>query len=113
MFEPRDQSVAGKVFTYGGLGDFWIGIHDRYNEGTFVYESDDALLSSTNWGAGEPNDNTSGEDCVEVKIEWNGKWNDIPCTETKSYVCTRDTGKGISIFIFLTSRFIMIVCLFA
>ena len=92
------------------LGDFWIGIHDRNHEGTFVYESDNALLSSINWGAGEPNDNTSGEDCVEVKT---GNRNDIHCTEERSYVCTRDTGKGISTFIFLTSRIIMIVCLFA
>ena len=91
------------------LGDFWKGIHDRNHEGTFVYETDNALLSSINWGAGEPNDNTSGEDCVEVKT---GNRNDIHCTEERSYVCTRDTGKGISIFIFLTSRFIMIVCLF-
>ena len=98
MFEPRDQSVAGKVLSRANahnLGDFWIGIHDRYNEGTFVYESDNALLSSTNWGAGEPNDNTSGEDCVEVN-RWNDwNWNDLPCSyQQRSTVCLREVGKG-------------------
>ena len=52
MFEPRDQSVAGKVFTYGSLGDFWIGIHDKIVEGTFAYASDNTPIKFDNWKEG-------------------------------------------------------------
>merc|ERR1719367_104490 len=43
LYEPRDQSVMEIVISQAqteNLGEFWIGIHDMDNEGTFVYDSD-------------------------------------------------------------------------
>ena len=58
----------------GGI-KYWIGLTDSANEGTFVWQSGEAL-TYTNWSAGEPN-NLLGEDCVEVYT--NAKWNDLEC----------------------------------
>ena len=99
LYEPRDQSVMDSVISQAqteNLGEFWIGIHDKDNEGTFVYDSDKSTLSFTKWNSGEPNDWGSGEDCAAV--DESGHWNDLPCADfQRSYICIRETGKGISI----------------
>ena len=97
LYEPRDQSVMKSVISLAkkaNLGEFWIGIHDMDNEGTFVYESDKSKLSFTNWNSGEPNNWGSGEDCAAV--DGSGNWNDLPCADfQRSYICIKKTGKGI------------------
>ena len=100
LYEPRDQDVMQIVINQAqtaSLGEFWIGINDMENEGTFVYDSDSSPLSFTNWKSGEPNNANSGEDCAIVNFY--GKWVDLHCTDYKrSTVCVREIGKGISIF---------------
>ena len=58
MFEPRKKNVAKIVIEsakIAGTGDFWLGIHDKNDEGNFVYDSDDTPIVWSNWGPGEPN----------------------------------------------------------
>ncbi|EMP41501.1 Cytochrome P450 4F22 [Chelonia mydas] len=52
---------------------YWIGLHDISNEGTFIWV-DDSSVSYSNWDRGEPNNFGSGEDCVMMLKD--GKWND-------------------------------------
>lgn len=54
----------------------WIGLNDETTEGTFVWY-DQAPVNYSNWALGEPNNNGSGEDCVQIYPD--GKWNDLPC----------------------------------
>jgi len=71
LYEPRDQSVMKSVTSLAkkaNLGEFWIGIHDMDNEGTFVYDSDNSPLSFTNWNSGEPNNWGSGKDWTLMLI---------------------------------------------
>src|SRR6185436_8195549 len=65
-----------------GIG--WIGFNDRTTESTFVWQSGQTS-SYTNWNAGQPNDNNTGEDCTEIYD--GGLWWDNACTVTHVYAC--------------------------
>ena len=44
LYEPRNANTMNDVSNQAkarGIGDFWLGIHDKNEEGTFVYVSDD------------------------------------------------------------------------
>ena len=73
------------------INEFWIGISDRENEGTFVYDSDGKDLVWTNWNTGEPNDWRNGEDCVRSDDRSAGKykWNDDKCDSKYSIICEK------------------------
>ena len=71
-----------------GVSGFWIGIRDMTNGRTFKYESNLQPIGYHNWNSGEPNDNHSGEDCIEVYVDGHNDrtWNDFPCTNQLSFV---------------------------
>lgn len=65
--------------------DWWHGLNDTANEGTFVW-SDKTMVNFTAWNGGEPN-NAGNEDCANF-IPWGGgTWNDLPCGSPRPYVC--------------------------
>jgi len=49
--------------------------------------SDKTPYDFSNWGENEPNQQFS-EECVEI-YPWNGKWNDIDCSEKRGFICKR------------------------
>ena len=64
----------------------WLGLNDIDNEGTFVWV-DGSVSTYRRWNTGEPNDNYSFEDCVEIST--NSSWNDFSCTNTQAcYFCS-------------------------
>ena len=67
-------------------GNWWIGLHDRDVEGTFVWDgaSDSPY---TNWRSGEPNDFGADEDCTWYASAGGGAWNDKSCAANAYYVC--------------------------
>ncbi|XP_060568366.1 mannose-binding protein C-like [Ruditapes philippinarum] len=72
-----------------GTGPSHIGLNDIDNEGVHVWISSGNLAfgTFTNWKVGEPSNGGSGEDCVEIRAQ--GRWNDVPCSLTRLYVCER------------------------
>ena len=36
--------------------EFWLGIHDKNEEGTWVYASDNSTIEFKKWAYGEPSD---------------------------------------------------------
>lgn len=71
---------------------YWIGLNDRLSENVFVW-SDGTLYNRSlynNWIDGEPNDDKSNEDCVELN---NHAWNDFICASNLSYICERPKGQ--------------------
>ena len=93
LYEPRNETVledvvieAREIFN----DEFWLGIHDKNEEGTWVYASDNSPLEFDNWAGGEPSNSGIGEDCGIVENDGgNGGWNDLHCTNwRKSFVCT-------------------------
>lgn len=48
------------------------------------------LPTFSNWGAGEPSDDSGGDDCVELKDD--GYWSDTQCTLSVPFICERSNG---------------------
>ena len=96
LFEPRDANILKNVIDQAKtqeIGNFWLGIHDIAQEGTFVYASDNTAIEFDDWAYGEPNNVGKKEDCAVVGS--NGKWNDLPCTgQKRSIVCAKELGKS-------------------
>nr|XP_027231237.1 C-type mannose receptor 2-like [Penaeus vannamei] len=72
----------------------WIGLSDQETEGEFTWE-DGSPFNYDSWEEGEP-DNLYmylsigvGEDCVEMKQEYDYRWNDEFCLAAKAFVCER------------------------
>jgi len=61
---------------------YWIGLTDFVEEGTFRWNSDDSLVSYTNWYKSEPNNQQpDGEDCVITSgTKIHNTWNDQSCS---------------------------------
>ena len=93
LYEPRNANTMNDVSNQAiakGIHRFWLGIHDKNEEGTFVYVSDDSPIEFKNWNNGEPNDYGKGEDCVALYPHIR-KWIDLPCqTDESSIVCVRE-----------------------
>ena len=75
----------------------WIGLNDRQNEGTWVWESGSQLSAevAAHWGNSEPN-NYQGEDCVVVSTHSGLKMHDSDCSSpnfwtfgTIGFVCQK------------------------
>ncbi|WP_036477316.1 LamG-like jellyroll fold domain-containing protein [Myxosarcina sp. GI1] len=59
--------------TFSHSEEFWIGYHDRNQEGVFEW-IDGSAVGYTNWDENEPNDFGTGEDYTVLTT--NGLWND-------------------------------------
>ncbi|XP_061171044.1 mannose-binding protein C-like [Saccostrea echinata] len=59
-------------------GLYWIGGTDEIREGRFVWASTGNSLTFTDWNRGEPNNDESKEDCIEISghSDRRGMWND-------------------------------------
>lgn len=69
---------------------YWIGIRKIGNTWTWVGTNKPLTEEAENWGAGEPNNKKSKEDCVEIYIKRtkdSGKWNDDACHKRKAALC--------------------------
>jgi len=72
--------------------DWWIGMNDIATEGTWVWESGEAV-GFTNWGSGEPGNYSAGSyDCGVIEdgsapFEDPEEWADRPCDNDKPYIC--------------------------
>ena len=108
LAEPRTQTTndfIADVAKGKGISQLWIGINDIKEEGTFIYGSNDAPITWTNWAPDQPNngDGEVQEDCVILAIteitylnnnypldsSKQEKWFDGKCDYTLSFVCER------------------------
>ncbi|XP_019613501.1 PREDICTED: thyroid peroxidase-like [Branchiostoma belcheri] len=65
---------------------FYIGLSDRNAEGQWRFADGTLLGSYKNWSPGEPN-NSGNEDCANLRPGSGGKWNDVPCSIDRRYIC--------------------------
>ncbi|XP_071827139.1 macrophage mannose receptor 1-like isoform X2 [Apostichopus japonicus] len=70
--------------------NYWIGLSDADQEGSFKYVNDVSYLSVTSpfWGANQPSDSGSGEDCAVLTTSQ--LLNDADCTTSYYYICEQD-----------------------
>jgi hypothetical protein len=76
------------------VGDVWVGYSDRLVEGEFRATTLEPIgnyvaPSSPAWAFGEPNHQTTAENCDEVILE--GGLNDNNCANTRMFVCECDS----------------------
>ena len=56
LFEPRDTYTMINITYYAktmGIGDFWLGIHDKDVDGAFEYASNNLTIDWSNWPPSE------------------------------------------------------------
>lgn len=73
-------------FIYGHISSdksYWIGLTDRYIEGSFRWTGYMQFIVFSDWFMNEPN-NYNNQDCVSIGI--NG-WNDQSCATERGFVC--------------------------
>ena len=58
---------------------FWLGLTDQQRENTFQWE-DGTDLSYSYWGRNEPDYKWLRGDCVELRMDRDGDWNDDHCS---------------------------------
>lgn len=67
---------------------YWLGLDDLEEEGVFRWRDGAELNYQSLWADGEPNDYDDREDCVQMTES--GRWNDIPCVDTRHAVLCED-----------------------
>ena len=71
--------------TQSSSGFCWIGLHDRYTDGTFVW-ADGSNSTYRQWSTGYINDNPNSEDCA-MTLD-NLSWDVQSCANTLTcYFC--------------------------
>ena len=82
LYEPQtlfhNQLVSALIEEKGldEVSQFWIGIHDKYTEGSFVYQSNNQTIAFQHWGSynnahgAQPNNNDGNQNCVH-RTFWN------------------------------------------
>ena len=73
---------------------FFSFVKNDKEQSSFLTEgwtwSDKTPYDYSNWGENEPNQQYT-EECVEI-YPWNGKWNDVSCSEKRGFICKRPKG---------------------
>ena len=67
----------------------WLGGNDIVSDGTWVWEDEEQWGGFTSWRSGEPNGGDY-EQCLVMRYDFSGEWNDAPCSNEKDYVCKMD-----------------------
>lgn len=97
LAEPRNATENEEIRNLI-TNNSWIGINDRQQEDTWVYDSDGTGIVYDNWNSNEPNnwpnlavpsDDYPNEHCVEL-IKNSGKWNDMRCNHQMNYTCFKN-----------------------
>eukprot|EP00058_Branchiostoma_floridae_P020440 XP_002605930.1 hypothetical protein BRAFLDRAFT_87395 [Branchiostoma floridae] len=88
---PRDAGInAFLISLYKSVsdkGDFWFGLHDQRDEGSFEWVDGSALGMYNSWHPLEPNNAGGHEDCVLYLQSHKDKWNDCRCDWPAYFIC--------------------------
>ena len=78
------------VRTLGITKGTWLGGNDIVSDGTWLWEDGKAWGGFTSWYSrdGEPNGGVN-EQCLEMRLDATGNWNDASCSRTKPHVCKK------------------------
>ena len=86
--------VRQKLPAYGD-STYWLGLY-RNSSGETPNQGwiwiDGTSFNFQNWAWNEPNNWRNSEKCGEM-FHNGGKWNDIACSNSRSFVCERKKGK--------------------
>ncbi|XP_047444007.1 macrophage mannose receptor 1-like [Mugil cephalus] len=90
------------VYLYGYLA--WIGLYDDVNSWRWSLSNggfySDGQTEFRNWADSQPNNEGSGEHCVE--IDGDGAWSDADCTARLFPICSEVDGSNVT-FVLISS----------
>ena len=72
----ENNALFDFVRSKGNFQAVWIGYKREYNGGPFVWV-DGSTSTFTNWNSEEPSNGNGVEIVAEMRIVWNGTWNDM------------------------------------
>ncbi|XP_064644550.1 macrophage mannose receptor 1-like isoform X2 [Lineus longissimus] len=78
--------ITGRVNSMNDL-ILWMGFNDIGRENRWVW-SDQSGAAYFNWNGGEPNDQSTGQDCGVV-LTTHGRWDDEYCDRRFGYICKK------------------------
>jgi hypothetical protein len=86
----NEAALVRSNATTAGVGEYWLGLTDRDEEGVFRWLDGRSLdAADDNFDVNEPNAGVpGGEDCVAFDIVRRG-WGDFACELTRDFVCER------------------------
>ena len=95
LAEPRSQEISNGLKKLKLGKKFWIGLRDIAKDRTFVWQTDNATLSYTDWGRGQPNNwRPSGrQHCVVLNHGDKWRWDDQWCEDRHQYLCQKHKRK--------------------
>jgi len=67
----------------------WLGANDIVSDGAWVWEDGVEWGGFISWRSGEPNGGDH-EQCLTMRDDLIGEWNDLPCSHEKDYVCKKE-----------------------
>ena len=67
----------------------WLGGNDIVSDGTWVWEDGVQWGGFTSWHSGEPNGGDH-EQCLIMRYDLIGEWNDAYCSNEWHYVCKKE-----------------------
>lgn len=70
------------------FSDAWLGGNDIVSDGAWVWDDGVEWGGFTLWMPGEPNGGDH-EQCLLMKYDLTGKWNDDSCSKENVYVCKK------------------------
>jgi len=83
LAEPRRQretNVINRMINKeAGESNYWIGLTDNDNEGSYTWLSDGTDVDYSNWNKGEPNNAWGNEHCALLRKARSFEWNDSNC----------------------------------
>ncbi|CAC5391768.1 unnamed protein product [Mytilus coruscus] len=68
---------------------FWLGGTDIEKEGDWIWSTSQTDIIFNDWSVGQPSNSKGEEHCLQMKLRYNLKWNDDPCTEGKRFICEK------------------------
>jgi hypothetical protein len=92
------SNVKNSFETHAKQENSWIGLSDMKIEGTFLWEYTKSAVVVTDWKDWQPDNKGNIEDCVEIRIDWKKKWNDIACSNLRPGLCQFRSVKGYFTF---------------
>ena len=66
----------------------WLGANDIVSDGIWVWEDGVEWGRFTPWLSGEPNGGDN-EQCLLMRDDFAGEWNDESCSNQKHYICKK------------------------
>ncbi|KAK3792546.1 hypothetical protein RRG08_011997 [Elysia crispata] len=90
LVKIMDKTMNQFITSLASTQNYWIGLHDREQEGRFRWLDENKEAKYTAWVKSEPN-GKDRENCVEINhpVLPDGTWNDLSCSDKNKFICEK------------------------